>query len=815
MKRKAMAIVLMAAMILPATGCDKSKKKESGDTSETNLSDNDRTQDGYVKESDPYFSDTTTDLSIPFEPDPSHEATALEANDACLCGDSIVISYMINYAPTEEEKKAMDTTNYESPDELMKYYEISASLSESGLILLDLQGNPRGKIKMGSNESLYSIQSLKNDRIGVGVSVFVPESMMYEHKLLILNSKGEREAEIDISDREGARFYELSSGKILLADPSEKELIVVDDQGNRSEPVKYSDEFEGFFEIDGKGYILTRRDEYLEEVVFHHYLTETDPEKGTIGSPKEISANIPYRFLESNGKYYADDDDGSLLLYDIVSGKSEAVFHPEDLDTLIRGVTDVEFTPENDIYVLQTTRMGLGELQETSFSITRLHREAKNPHAGKRIVRVCSCNSDVLDIRRMAAAYNKRAESKARVITYVQNQDLSMGFDKAEANAADELLLAMKSGEGPDVVLNCAEYGQFNSDSILVDLNTYMDGNAGIDRSLYYDNIFRAFEADGKLFQLPVTVSMVGFNGDKKVLGDIEQWDLKLFEQKIDALGNSVYPAAGHFLDDKYVYESSGLFHGFLYCDMAHYVDYSKREAYFDSDDFRKVLELSKKYGGRISGDKLSSLNEQYDDMLGDHRQESLMMQDGVVALSTMYVANLRDFAAYSDLCGGDPLFIGWPTSKDSGMTAVATISVGMSAFSECKDEAWDFIRFLLSPEAQNILVESDVPDIFVCRECEEADMKKQIETYQKKMKRITEYTDDPAMIKAQSVIDEQTAKRFTSIIERIHSSVNTNPKILEIVLEEAAGYFEGQKSADEVCKSIQNRITMYLAETK
>ena len=167
MKRKAMAIVLMAAMILPATGCDKSKKKESGDTSETNLSDNDRTQDGYVKESDPYFSDTTIDLSIPFEPDPSHEATALEANDACLCGDSIVISYMINYAPTEEEKKAMDTTNYESPDELMKYYEISASLSESGLILLDLQGNPRGKIKMGDNESLYSLQSLKNGRIGV------------------------------------------------------------------------------------------------------------------------------------------------------------------------------------------------------------------------------------------------------------------------------------------------------------------------------------------------------------------------------------------------------------------------------------------------------------------------------------------------------------------------------------------------------------------------------------------------------------------------------------------------------------------------
>ena len=215
MKQKVMAIVLMAAMLVPAAGCDKLKKNSSGETPDTTISDNTRTQDDCVKESDPYFSATTIDLSIPFEPDPSHEVTALEANDACLCGDQIVISYMINYAPTEEEKKAMDTTNYENHDELMKYYEISASLSESGLILLDLQGNPRGKIKMGSNESLNSIQSLKNGRIGVGVSVFVPESMMYEHKFLILNGSGEREMEIDVSDKEGSMFYELPSGKIL------------------------------------------------------------------------------------------------------------------------------------------------------------------------------------------------------------------------------------------------------------------------------------------------------------------------------------------------------------------------------------------------------------------------------------------------------------------------------------------------------------------------------------------------------------------------------------------------------------------------
>ena len=35
--------------------------------------------------------------------------------------------------------------------------------------------------------------------------------------------------------------------------------------------------------------------------------------------------------------------------------------------------------------------------------------------------------------------------------------------------------------------------------------------------------------------------------------------------------------------------------------------------------------------------------------------------------------------------------------------------------------------------------------------------------------------------------------------------------QVLELINEEAAGYFEGQKSVDEVTKVIQNRVQLYV----
>ena len=61
----------------------------------------------------------------------------------------------------------------------------------------------------------------------------------------------------------------------------------------------------------------------------------------------------------------------------------------------------------------------------------------------------------------------------------------------------------------------------------------------------------------------------------------------------------------------------------------------------------------------------------------------------------------------------------------------------------------------------------------------------------------------------------KEQADRVREMIETTQSGAQMAPEILNIILEEAAGYFEGHKSPEDVASIVQNRVQLYLNETK
>ena len=803
---KALALLLCAGMILPIAACK--KKKKDGNSGDPNSKD----RAEYVEESDPYYSDTSTELDVKIEADPSREITSTGIWNTLIADDKIYTAYSLNYKATEEERDFMENCNYFDDEQLLKYYQLQGALVRFGIVQMNMQGEVTGTITMDTHENLEEFQILSDGRIAARLYVFDPETQETKNKIVIMNDQGERQTEIVLRDGdENTWFYTLGEKKYVLVSIYDREIAVINEAGEITNTVKTKYDNRGIYCSGGKFYLLMQDAKYTEDSAeIHNYISEIDPDKETLSEPKEIEGSLPDYLIEQDGKLYYDSV-GSFYTYDIATGTSEKICGSEDMDVVLGSVTSMQISENGDIDLVERITTGTGQMSETHLRLTHLHKEEKNPHAGKRLVYMCSCMESSYAVLNIVAAYNKRAESTARVVVYVQTADVGEGFAKAEASAADKVLLDMKSGYGPDLLLNCAEFGQFNNEDILVDLNTYIDGEKGINRADYFDNVFRSFEANGKLYQMPVFYSMIGFNADPKVLGNVDSWNLSEFEQKLDSLGSEIYPTVGHFMDLKYVNTSQGLLYGFLCTDMDHYVDYSKRECYFDSDDFRKTLELSKKYGTRISDERLFELYEEYD-VWDNHRQESLLMQAGVCALSTVYCANLESFSEYADLCGNNVLFIGWPTADRSGMTAFADVSIGISAFSDCKDEAWDFISFMISEEGQMIEVENRVQCFYINREAEDADMKLCIEEYNEKLEF---YKDDPEMMSIYAPLDDQMAQRLLDVLGKINASISKNPTITNIVLEESEAYFSGSQTAENVSKSIQNRITTLLQETK
>ena len=59
----------------------------------------------------------------------------------------------------------------------------------------------------------------------------------------------------------------------------------------------------------------------------------------------------------------------------------------------------------------------------------------------------------------------------------------------------------------------------------------------------------------------------------------------------------------------------------------------------------------------------------------------------------------------------------------------------------------------------------------------------------------------------------QEQLDQFEDLLSRIDSTVSYNTKILEIIQEDAALFFNGQKSAEETAKTIQSRVSIYVNE--
>ena len=136
-------------------------------------------------------------------------------------------------------------------------------------------------------------------------------------------------------------------------------------------------------------------------------------------------------------------------------------------------------------------------------------------------------------------------------------------------------------------------------------------------------------------------------------------------------------------------------------------------------------------------------------------------------------------------------------------------MSIGISSFSKHPDEAWDFIRSLLETD---IMVElSHGGNNPVNREAEDILCQNEIDFFNEMKEK---YPNDPLMWHSLP-IDASSAAEYIDLLNHISTKSGTYPTILNIVKEEAAAYFAGSKSAEDVVKIIQDRVTTVLQESQ
>jgi ABC-type glycerol-3-phosphate transport system substrate-binding protein len=396
------------------------------------------------------------------------------------------------------------------------------------------------------------------------------------------------------------------------------------------------------------------------------------------------------------------------------------------------------------------------------------------------------------DTRKLVIDFNKKnQEYRVEVKEYM--------YETEDYEAA---LTQMKSdivgGNMPDIIDISGTMQQYASKGLLEDLYPYLDSDPELKRDDYLPNILKAYELDGKLYSISPFFVINTVMAKTSTVG--ERTSITL-----DELMNM----ANELPDNVELYDAGTKSMALIYNIMMNidqYVDWNTGECKFNGEDFIKTLEFAN-----------------YFDLEYDYSKERepivQRLQSGEVLMVNTYISGMTDYQMYEAMFGEPVSFIGYPTNKDSGsFISGPGASLAMSSKSKNKDGVWQFIRTMITKEAQEqkngfgfpimkSALEKRFEDAMTKEYYEDANGN-QVE----QMKTSSGYEDFSADIYAATQEQVDTVK---GLIESVDSLFQYNEQIIAIVDEESAPFFEGQKTAKEVADIIQSRVQIYVNENR
>lgn len=179
----------------------------------------------------------------------------------------------------------------------------------------------------------------------------------------------------------------------------------------------------------------------------------------------------------------------------------------------------------------------------------------------------------------------------------------------------------------------------------------------------------------------------------------------------------------------------------------------------------------------------------------------------GEIAYSTGSVGSFRSFWYWSELFGGEPSYIGYP-GPEGGQYKLIIDNFYINASSLHKEGALDFLQYLLSEEQQRRIVEESVG--FTVNQ----DLLKELWAEAKETILQEQVMETGGLRIEPRLMTEEEENIFWEMLER-PVYYNWSNDIYDIVWDEVLPYYYGKKSAEEVAKTLDSRIQLYLDERK
>lgn len=517
-----------------------------------------------------------------------------------------------------------------------------------------------------------------------------------------------------------------------------------------------------------------------------------DIETGQRGEAAPIPFNY-YMYSTFSGKYY------DLYLAD-EKGIYGFNFGDEQLTTIMDYISsDFASYGISNMEVLDEERMLLYYFSEEGSKIG-IFKKVPAEEIGERTLLTLGCFYLDGDVKNQVVEFNKKSTThRISVIdysTYNTEEDYSLGMTRLNTD--------ITSGNTPDIIL-LQSYGMpiesYMAKGVFMDFYELMAEDSSFNKEDYLQNVFEAYEYKGKLYQLIPSFYINTFVGKTADVGEDFTWTME------EALALQAFMPEGTNLF------SNMIQYDFLYSCLSfsedEYVNWETGECYFDTDKFIRMLEYAKTLPKDYNF-------ADYEDEAAYQEMES-QYRDGKTLLMRTALSNFRDYGSWRYAYFGEEITpVGFPTENGIGSSFGAGINLAISAQTKNKQAAWEFVKSFLSEEYQEKRTYNFPVRLSSLEKLEADAQKKPYYTDEKgnKVEYDMTYWLGNMEIKADPLTKEETG-RVVEFIKSVNRVANYNEELMKIVQEEAAGFLEGQKSAQEVAGVIQSRVRIYINENR
>lgn len=361
------------------------------------------------------------------------------------------------------------------------------------------------------------------------------------------------------------------------------------------------------------------------------------------------------------------------------------------------------------------------------------------------------------------------------------------------------------SGQGPDILHTASlPLSQYAAKGLLEDLWPYLDADPELGRQSVMERALEAAEIDGKLCQVFGSFTIRTAVGAPAVVGDQMGWTLEQLRAALAAMpeGCSIfgqYDTRDSILDT--VFSQT----------LDSYVDWTTGQCRFDSPEFIEALEFCGSFPG-------SEAEEQ------EYADERILLAEGRQMLMTTELADFSGIQICKAIFGGDVTFIGYPAAQGSGSSFCPGTGLAMSSQCRDKEGAWSFIRQVLLP-GENTYYYGFPVNAAAFRDLAEESMEVVYERDEDGSILLDEKGEPVQELRGaifweggMAELHATTQAEYEQIMalyEATDTVETRDESILQIVRENAAAYFSGDKTAQEAAQAIQSRVKLYVNEQR